>query len=245
MFRILLLILTLAIGSTAVAQTTEELPTVPKDMAPEAEKILEVEQTTNEHFAALFDSFLSGELEKDPTAYGYIINYGADREVARIARHIRHLVSLRKFSPSRIVIERGGFRRETKTEFWLVRAGVMPPTLEWRPHKIDFFGRITRADFKKRFVNYLVRLREQPTNTGYIIIDGSDAYAAAQEKLIREIMRVRRFMPERITIFRGKVGGQPQTQLWLLPAGATADEIERFRKEIWEYANERGTNKYE
>lgn len=238
MLRILLLLLTLTISSTALAQTTENSQSPPQDRWQEAEKVYEIGLTTREHFAALFDNFLEGKLKKDADAYGYIIYYGADRDAARNESYIKNLISLRKFDPSRIRTVRGGFRREMKTEFWIVRPGEVPPRLEWRPHKIDFFGRISRSEFKKRFVNYLVRLRKMPTNTGYIIIDGPDNYAAAQQKLILETMRLRRFVTERIMIIRGSTNGKPQTHLWLLPAGATADEMERFQKEIREYQNE-------
>lgn len=232
MLRILLLILALAIGSTATAQTTENMDVLPMDLPPPAEKVFEVGLTTIENFDSLFDAFLQGELKKEPTASGYIINYGADREVAGIESYIRDRISLRKFDRSRIVMVRGGFRQERKTEFWFIPSGSFPPTIEWRPHKIDFFDRLNRSDFKRRLVSYLVRLRKSQTGTGYIIIDGSGDYAAGQEKLIRGNMRFRRFEANRITIVRGRVGGKPETQFWLLPEGATADDIERFKKEI-------------
>jgi hypothetical protein len=118
-----------------------------------------------------------------------------------------------------------------KTEAWLIPAGAKPPELVQKPHKIDFFGRITESDLKKRFVKFLVRLRADPTATGHIIIDGSPTDAAGQAKLIRKIMRVRAFSSYRITIVRGRTDGKPLTELWLIAAGSRTDDIERDENE--------------
>lgn len=240
MLRILLLILALlAISSTALAQTTEETQSPPVDISPTPEKVSEVEQATDAHFAAVLDSFLNGELKKDKTVDGYIINYGSDREIAETVALIKKLISLRKYDSARVVLISGGFRQGKKTEFWLVRPGVMPPEIEWRPHRIDSFGRITQSDFDKRFANYLSRLRESPTNTGYIIIDGPADYFAEYQKLVLESTRRREsaFEP-RLLMVRGKTKGKPETQLWLLPNDPNGNGIERFKKEILEYVNE-------
>ncbi|HLM03231.1 MAG TPA: hypothetical protein VK400_19415, partial [Pyrinomonadaceae bacterium] len=194
---------------------------------PQPKKFFEVGLTTNEHLDALLDTFIQGELEKKPAAKGYFVNYGEDRFAERNELRIKSLFKLRGFDISRITLVRGGFLKEVKTEAWLIPPGANPPELIQQPHKIDSFGRIAQSDFKKRFGKFLGRLREEASGTGYIFIDGSPNYAAGQERFIRNRMRLREFSSFRISIVRGDPNGKPRTQLWLIPAGLTADEIER------------------
>jgi hypothetical protein len=114
------------------------------------------------------------------------------------------------------------------TAFAQTPSGAKPPQTPAKPQKIDFFGRITNSDLKKRLERFLAALGVEPNNTGYIIISGSKTYAARREKSIRENMRRREsaFAPG-ILIERGVVGGKPLTEFWLIPAGSGRDEIKR------------------
>lgn len=69
------------------------------------------------------------ELNNNPTAQGYIINYGTDREIARREKQIRDAIAFRKQDPSRVTFVRGGDTGEgVKTKFYIVPAGATPPT---------------------------------------------------------------------------------------------------------------------
>jgi hypothetical protein len=69
------------------------------------------------------------QLNNDPTAQGYIINYGTDREIARREAQIKKAIAFRKYDASRVTFVRGGNTGEgIVTKYWLVPAGVTPPT---------------------------------------------------------------------------------------------------------------------
>jgi hypothetical protein len=67
-------------------------------------------------------------LQNDPSAQGYIINYGPARQVTARERLIRNHIAFRKFDASRIVIVNGGVTEEINTKLWLVPQGATPPT---------------------------------------------------------------------------------------------------------------------
>ncbi|MDQ3713597.1 MAG: hypothetical protein M3388_15430 [Acidobacteriota bacterium] len=76
------------------------------------------------------DSFFV-ELQNDPTATGYIINYGTARDVARRETLIRNHIAFRNFDASRINLVRGGENdRVLRTRFVLSPSGATPPTPE-------------------------------------------------------------------------------------------------------------------
>jgi hypothetical protein len=105
-----------------------ESETLYVDSAPEAVKIDEFGTATNGNVKMRFDNFII-ELQNDPTAQGYIINYGSAKEIANRQRQIRNAIAFRKFDASRITIVNGGESGESiKTQFWVVPAGATPPT---------------------------------------------------------------------------------------------------------------------
>jgi hypothetical protein len=102
--------------------------TVFYDPPPKAEKIDEFGTATNGNVKMRFDSFMI-ELQNDPTAQGYIINYGSDKELLKRERQIRNAIAFRKYDAQRITFVRGGETEETiKTQFWIVPPGAAPPT---------------------------------------------------------------------------------------------------------------------
>ena len=92
----------------------------------------------------------------------------------------------------------------------------------------DQFGRLANDDVRGRLDNYFVALRNDPTATGYIVIDGPQRDAARLENLIRNHIRFRRFDASRITIVRGDTTADDvYTRLYVIPAGRSVDDIER------------------
>jgi hypothetical protein len=92
----------------------------------------------------------------------------------------------------------------------------------------DTFGPLPNDDVRGRLDNYFVALRNDPTSTGYIVIDGPERDAARRETLIRNHMRLRRFPADRITIVRGDASaGEVFTRLFVIPAGRTSADIQQ------------------
>src|SRR5437868_14034798 len=102
MFRTLFLVLVLLTSAT-FAQTDDN--NAPKDVRPEAVKLFEVKSATNGYVKMLFSQFLTN-LNADPTAQGYIINYGSDIQIARRERQIGNAVSILKIDRTRITMVR-------------------------------------------------------------------------------------------------------------------------------------------
>ncbi|HEY0051570.1 MAG TPA: hypothetical protein VGB68_19890 [Pyrinomonadaceae bacterium] len=92
----------------------------------------------------------------------------------------------------------------------------------------DTFGPLPNDDVRGRLDNYFVALRNDPTSTGYIVIDGPERAASRLETLVRNHIRFRRFDASRITIVRGDTT-TPEvfTRLYVIPAGRTSADIER------------------
>ncbi len=69
------------------------------------------------------------ELQNDPSATGYIVNYGSARQVNRRVRLIRNHIRLRGFPADRIVFVSGGVESQIRTKLWKVPAGADPSTV--------------------------------------------------------------------------------------------------------------------
>jgi hypothetical protein len=67
-------------------------------------------------------------LQNDPTATGYIINYGPARQVTARERIIRSHIQLRRYDATRVVIVNGGEEAEIRTRIYIVPQGAQPPT---------------------------------------------------------------------------------------------------------------------
>ena len=69
------------------------------------------------------------ELQNNPAAQGYIINYGSARDIQRREALIRNHIRFRNFDASRITLVRGGDRGEgIRTILFVVPAGAQAPT---------------------------------------------------------------------------------------------------------------------
>ncbi len=69
------------------------------------------------------------ELQNNPAARGYIINYGSARDIQRREALIRNHIRFRNFDASRITFVRGGDRgNRIETLLFTVPAGAQPPT---------------------------------------------------------------------------------------------------------------------
>lgn len=119
---------------------------LPKETS-KAVKYNEFERITVEDIQARMDGFQS-ELQEDPSAQAYIINYGSDREVARRERVIRNTISFRRFDTSRITFVYAGFRNIVKTELWFVAAGAESPILLPTAVKADQFGKVSEKNLE-------------------------------------------------------------------------------------------------
>jgi hypothetical protein len=123
MFRILFLILVL-MSSAVWAQTEDKAPPNP---IPEAVKLYEFGKATNGYVKMLFTDF-QVKLNADPTAQGYIGNYGTKREIKIRERQIRIAISFHKLDATRITIVNGGNAvGKQKTIVWIVPEGAEPP----------------------------------------------------------------------------------------------------------------------
>lgn len=125
-FRAIFLIL-VAMISTTFAQTEEkgEMPD-----APQAVKIVEFGKVPNGYIKMQLDNFFV-ELNNNPSAQGYIFNFGAAREIARVERVIRNQMKVRNFNPEQVAFISGGAAKKLQTQFWLVPAGAETPTPEY------------------------------------------------------------------------------------------------------------------
>ncbi len=91
------------------------------------------------------------------------------------------------------------------------------------PFETDQFGKLANDDVRGRLDNYFVTLQQDPSATGYIINYGPPKEVAAREKLMRNHIAFRNFDGSRITFVNGgNPGSGIQTNLWVVPAGATA-----------------------
>jgi len=121
------------IGGVCEACPTEAEETVRLDDAP----IIQINRLVDEFGVVAaddvrtrLDSFFV-ELQNNPTAQGYIINYGRARDVARRETLIRNHIAFRNFDASRITFIRGGDNGGTlNTRLVLSPSGAPTPTAE-------------------------------------------------------------------------------------------------------------------
>jgi hypothetical protein len=123
MFRILFLVLIL-MSSFAAAQIVDKTPA---EARPEAVKIIEVGKAYDGEIKAYMDGFML-KLLADPTAQGYIINYGSNKEILKRERQIKKGIAFRRYDTARITLVRGGNEKVIRTQFWIVPEGAEKPT---------------------------------------------------------------------------------------------------------------------
>ncbi|CAN5220476.1 hypothetical protein BH20ACI1_BH20ACI1_15350 [soil metagenome] len=84
----------------------------------------------NDDVKARVDNFYI-QLANDPSAQGYIINYGTARQIAAREKQIRDAIRFLRRDPSRVTFVRGGDRGNgIETVFYVVPSGVQPPIPE-------------------------------------------------------------------------------------------------------------------
>ena len=97
----------------------------------------EIKARIVDDFGALVDddvkarvqNFYLTELNNNPTASGYIINYGTAKQIAARERQIEKAITFLKLDRSRIVMVKGGETGgDVRTVFYVVPAGATPPT---------------------------------------------------------------------------------------------------------------------
>jgi hypothetical protein len=204
MLRILFLIL-IVMSSVAFAQTDEN---------PQAVKIDEFERATNGEVKARMDYFYT-ELNNNPSAQGYIINYGTAKEIAIRERQIRNAIMFRKFDSSRITIVNGGFRGIIKTEFWAVPAGADNPNVESSSKKVDEFGIIPDGYLKASIDSLIIELNNNPNSKGYIVNYGTAKQILAREKQIKQRILFLKTDISRINFIKSVTGTKIKTEFWL------------------------------
>lgn len=107
--------------------TTEASETAGVADKPDPVQTDEFGKLANDQIRGRLDTFFA-ELSNDPTATGYIINYGSPREVATREKLIRNHIAFRKFDASRITIVNGGDQGTgINTKLYRVPSGAKNP----------------------------------------------------------------------------------------------------------------------
>lgn len=127
MLRILFLVL-VVMASMAFAQKEE------KPVSGEIRNALSVDSlfeefgvVPNGQIRSYLDNFFNN-LHNNPTAKGYILNYGNKRDVSRRERLFRDHITFRGMNASQITFMRGKKGVDLKTQLWIVPEGAKPPT---------------------------------------------------------------------------------------------------------------------
>jgi hypothetical protein len=108
-------------SDSATAQVT------PAPVVPVSEQIDEIGRVTPDELKARLDIFVT-RLNADPTARGYIINYGTAAEIRRRRQDITRAASFRGFDMTRITFVDGpNTGAGPVTKLYIVPAGATPP----------------------------------------------------------------------------------------------------------------------
>jgi hypothetical protein len=204
MSRVLFLLL-VVMNSVVFAQIEEK---------PQAVNVDEFEKVTNGYVKMKMDYFYA-ELNNNPSAQGYIINYGIAKEIAIRERQIRDALRFRRFDPARITIVNGGFRGVVKSEFWLIPAGADNPKIESSSKLFDEFEKVTIGDIKARIDNLFIELANNPDAKVYIVNYGTAGQILAREKLIRQNIAFLRKEISRVTFVKGGAAKTIRTEFWI------------------------------
>lgn len=92
-------------------------------------KVDEFGPAVNDAVKARVENFYAQYLNQDPSARGYIINYGTPKEVAKREKQITDAIRFLKLDRSRVSIVNGGNRGNgIETTFWVVPSGAENPS---------------------------------------------------------------------------------------------------------------------
>jgi hypothetical protein len=125
MLRIIFFILVLNI-LIAFGQD-EGKPLIEKQEQPETIMVSNFGVVPSGQLRSLYDTFFV-ELFNNPTAQGYVINYGSKKEISIREKLLHNHIGFREFNASRITFVRGGNKKKFATELWIVPFNAKPPT---------------------------------------------------------------------------------------------------------------------
>ena len=96
------------------------------------------------------------------------------------------------------------------------------------PVKFDEYGNIRFNDEKARLDNYAIQLQQDPTSTATIIVYGSCAGEAQQrgDRAKDYLVNTRGIEAGRITVVDGGCRADLTVQLWIVPQGSTAPQVD-------------------
>jgi hypothetical protein len=97
-----------------------------------------------------------------------------------------------------------------------------------KPLKFDEYGNIRFNDEKARLDNYAIQLQNDPSSTATIIVYGSCEGEAQQrgDRAKDYLVNTRGIEAGRITVVDGGCRSDLLVQLWIVPQGATAPEVD-------------------
>lgn len=208
MLKSLLLIL-FVFGSLCFAQNEN-----PPQELPIANKIEEFETATNGYVKMLMDSYIV-ELYNNPSAQGYIINYGLPRELSKRRRQIMNSIQLQKIDLSRITFVDGGFRTKMKTELWIVPPGAEPPTPQTEAEKVDEFEKATLGYIKARIDNFYIQLANNPEMKGYILNYGTQQQIVLRNQNIKKAIELRKYDLSKLIFINAGTSKTIKTEFWI------------------------------
>ena len=104
--------------------------------------------------------------------------------------------------------------------------GIRPPPR--KPSKFDEYGNIRFNDEKARLDNFAIQLQNDPTATATIIVFGSCEGEGQQrgDRAKDYLVNTRGIEAGRITVVDGGCRSDLTVQLWIVPSGATAPEVD-------------------
>lgn len=207
MLKSFLLIL-LAFCSLCFAQTETSKP------KPVAEKIEEFGVVTDGYVKMVMDSFYI-DLNNNPSAQGYIINYGLPREIAKRRAQIAKSIAFRRYDGTRITFVEGGFRPKIKTEFWLVPLGAENPKPQITARQIDEFERATSGEIKARMDNFYIELYNNEDSAGYIVNYGTKRQVDQRVNQIKRYIAGRKYDASRVKFINDGTGKTIKTEFWI------------------------------
>lgn len=117
---------TVEIGGVCEECRKTDSETAPIAPNPEPIEVDDFGKEPNDQIRGRLDSFFT-QLQNNPSAQAYIINYGSNRDVATREKLIRNHITLRGQDASRFTFLRGE-GTEIRTRFVLVPSGATPPT---------------------------------------------------------------------------------------------------------------------
>jgi hypothetical protein len=97
-----------------------------------------------------------------------------------------------------------------------------------QPRKFDEYGNIRFNDEKARLDNFAIQLQNDPTATATIIVFGSCAGEGQQrgDRAKDYLVNTRGIEAGRITVVDGGCRSDLTVQLWIVPSGAAAPEVD-------------------